>query len=269
MKYLVTGGTGFVGSHLVRSLLDNNHEVVVLTRSWNHVSNSPNLTYITELPRSLEAFDHVIYLAGILGGYGTRTEMEQVHIALPAQLAERTHARQSFLYMSTAYVDTPFRVHKEYIETKVIGEKAVLSIRGFENTTYLRPGFVYGPGDLHHFPIYKWLQKLGAFFPIQGFRSPFICPTFVGDVVKTIMAASDTEGIVYVAGPPIKVNDWLDAIADALGTQRPVIRLPIPLIKRGFLATERVFQNDVPLQRDLSEGIEEAVEWYKAEGMLA
>lgn len=48
MKYLVTGATGNVGTHLVRELVDENHDVTALTRSRSNASHLPDRTVITE-----------------------------------------------------------------------------------------------------------------------------------------------------------------------------------------------------------------------------
>lgn len=77
MKFLITGGSGFVGSHLVDSLLQKNHKVVVLTKSKKKISNLENnlkkikletidITNFKKLEKSIEINkpDVIIHLAG-------------------------------------------------------------------------------------------------------------------------------------------------------------------------------------------------------------
>lgn len=67
MKILITGGTGFIGSHLVRSLTEDQHEVAILSRSKRQSSN-PYITYLQwngkEMPLGIGLYDAVINLAG-------------------------------------------------------------------------------------------------------------------------------------------------------------------------------------------------------------
>ena len=63
MKIFVTGGTGFIGKSVVRHLLDNNHDVYVLTRSSRNYLNQSTLTYIEgdlkNTKHLSETFDHI------------------------------------------------------------------------------------------------------------------------------------------------------------------------------------------------------------------
>ncbi|MEM7370646.1 MAG: TIGR01777 family oxidoreductase [Bacteroidota bacterium] len=67
MKILITGGTGFIGSHLVHALTHDQHEVAILSRSKKS-SNNPHLTYLQwngkEMPLGIGLYDAVINLAG-------------------------------------------------------------------------------------------------------------------------------------------------------------------------------------------------------------
>lgn len=67
MKYLITGGTGFIGTYLTRSLLQDEQEVAILTRSQQS-SKHRYLTYLQwdgkRMPMGIGLYDVVINLAG-------------------------------------------------------------------------------------------------------------------------------------------------------------------------------------------------------------
>jgi uncharacterized protein (TIGR01777 family) len=67
MKILITGGTGFIGSFLVPQLLENGHQVSILTRS-DKKSKQANLQYLqwdgTQMPLGIGLYDAIINLAG-------------------------------------------------------------------------------------------------------------------------------------------------------------------------------------------------------------
>ena len=71
---LVTGATGFIGSHLLPFLLKKDYRVVALTRQKNKISNHPNLTWIESLnDLKTDKIDYVINLAGESIGKGRWT----------------------------------------------------------------------------------------------------------------------------------------------------------------------------------------------------
>lgn len=83
MKVLITGGTGFIGSHLVRSLTGDQHEVAVLTRSKKSTKNR-YLSYLEwdgkQMPMGIGLYDVVINLAGasIAGGKWTESYKQKI-----------------------------------------------------------------------------------------------------------------------------------------------------------------------------------------------
>ena len=65
MKFLITGGTGFIGKKLVSFLIQNNHEITILTRNNKKINNS-SINAIEDLAsiNKDQYFDAIINLAG-------------------------------------------------------------------------------------------------------------------------------------------------------------------------------------------------------------
>lgn len=84
MKILLTGGTGFIGGHLVPALLREGHEVAILTRSSKHTSDHPALSYLQwngkKMPTGIGLYDAVVNLAGasIAGSRWTDEAKEKI-----------------------------------------------------------------------------------------------------------------------------------------------------------------------------------------------
>ena len=97
MKVLITGATGFIGSHLCLHLLALGHEVTAVTRSADSVSTGsiprsqtivvPDITAIN--PSHLAGIDVVIHLAGVAHDYGIdQSEFERVNVEGTRHLAQ-------------------------------------------------------------------------------------------------------------------------------------------------------------------------------------
>lgn len=257
MKIFITGGTGFVGRHLVEALRSDSHDVTILSRRQQEDSNIVN-----KLPKDLSSFDFVYHLAGILGAPNIqKISYEAAHVELTRQLTDRLEG-QPFVFMSTAYVNVPSS-HIYYVQTKQEGERIALKAA---NVRIVRPGFIYGPGDMHHYPLFKWIKRLGSLFPIQGDGNNQICPTYVDDVVESILPQVHQAGLLSIAGLALTMKKFIETIAETEEVGKPLIHLP-PLFKTDFFCTEYVFLSDVQ-PTSLSYGLRRTIDWYRKEGLL-
>ena len=133
MRILVTGGTGFVGTHLVNHLCRRGHDVAVLARNPDAARNRFNRPVerirgnVLDPPSVVSALrgrDAVIHLVGIIHERGQQT-FDRMH----RQAAENVAAAagdagvRRFLHMSAmgAFEDAP----SEYSRTKAAGERAI------------------------------------------------------------------------------------------------------------------------------------------------
>lgn len=173
MKILVTGGSGFVGEHLIRSLVGDGHAVLALARSVTSVEKVRALG-AAPLPGDLDrpdelclpAIDAVVHAAAYFRFAGPRAAYFRSNVAGTRALlnaAERASA-STFVYVSAAGVvmdgrgspmhgvDESAKMYPKsfsgYIATKSISELEVLAANkvGFR-TIALRPSAIWGPGN--------------------------------------------------------------------------------------------------------------------------
>ena len=173
MKILVTGGTGFLGAHLIPKLVGDGHQVLALTRS---ASSHEALRALGASPVAgnlqsrellcLPAIDAVVHAAALFRFAGPRAPYFRTNVdgtAVLLRAAEKAGAR-TFVHISAAGVamddrGSPLRdigesapTHPDsfsaYLASKSRGEKLVLAAEkpGFR-TVALRPSAIWGAGD--------------------------------------------------------------------------------------------------------------------------
>jgi Predicted nucleoside-diphosphate-sugar epimerases len=234
-RVLVTGGTGFVGSHLVAALSSLGHDVVVLTRRRErarHLLPLPTVRVVegdpyeaTTLGRYLRDSTAAINLVGILHERGRET-FDRAHVELPRVLcaACRNSGVRRILHMSAqnAGVDASSR----YLRTKASGEDVVAQ-SGLAWTLF-RPSLIFGRGDgfLNLFAaLARWLPVI----PLAGASTRFQ-PIFVGDVAdcfaRALVDDSTIEKRYGLCGPTIyTLAELVRYAADVSGHPRPIAAL--------------------------------------------
>ena len=254
----VTGGTGFVGSHLVERLLNDDFKVKCLVRDKNKLKwlkgldievIEGSLTDIDALKEGVKNVDYVYHCAGVLFGKTEESfikgNLEGTENIINACL-EINPKLKRFLYVGTlaAVGPSPDGTALDednkcfpltwYGKSKLASEKYVRSKMTNLNITVVRPGAVYGPRDYAIYEVFK-ASKTGINMKI-GREENYVSFIHVDDLVTAIYDSSLTEkskGEVYFA-----VNDDFNKSSDiasyaikSLGKKEKTIRIPLAIIK--------------------------------------
>jgi len=263
MKTLVTGGTGFVGSHLVEVLQREGHEVVCLVRDEVKARRvfgeaTPHLVRgqlddPIALARASQGIDLVFHVAGLTAA-PRRNELVRVN-----EMATRTlisvlerHAPNlnRLVYVSSLAATGPTspdvlidgstasRPVSDYGWSKLAGEEAVR--RSKLPWTVVRPPTVYGPRDREVFKIFR-LVRLGV-APVFGSgeqQNSFVYATDLAEALLHCVSPSTVGQVYFPAHREVRTQrELIHEIARAIQpTSRSPRILPIPpALARAALA---------------------------------
>jgi nucleoside-diphosphate-sugar epimerase len=214
-KILVTGATGFVGSHLVDCLVERGSDVRCLVRQ------SSNLRYVkhpqvelaygglddsTDWDEALADVDIIYHVAGTTFARRAKDYFTVNHQGTEALLAEALKRRdriKRFVYISSLAAVGPARDGKPvdedtspapitpYGRSKLMAEEAVRVVSGLLPVTIVRPPAVYGPRDYGIFEFFKAVK--GGMFPMIGRRDKRVSLVHARDLVDGIVLAGESE----------------------------------------------------------------------------
>lgn len=326
MPVLVTGATGFLGGNLVQHLLDREESVRILVRSTAKAVPlikrgaevaSGDIADRDALRAALRDVDIVYHLAGRLLVAGVPKEVyERTHVEGTRVLLECCQNQprlRRFVHCSTSGVlgptgdrpadeTAPAAPTNVYEETKWQAELLVRqATKGGLPTVIIRPGLVYGPGDLHLLSFFKVVQR-GLFRPI-GDRPAWVHPIYVDDLIEAFIRCAHHPRAVgecfHIAGQkPVTLGSLAAAIAVAVGVPPPQGTMPLFVARVAALAAELLpggLKQMAPMTQDrlrfltssrmydvskaerllgfkapteLATGVALTVAWYRAQGYL-
>jgi len=253
LKSLVTGGTGFIGSHLVEALLQRGDQVRCLVRNLSDLKwleGQPievvqgNCNDKSSLKGAVTGVDQLFHLAGVTKAVDEKTYFEVnahgTENLVRASLEHNPHL-QKFIYLSSQAAAGPCQnggQKKEtdlcepispYGQSKRMGENLALAHAHELPLLILRPSAVYGPRDRDIYTFFKLLsKKIKPRFYSQKQR---ISLCFVEDIVQAILLASERKGgsgeIFFLSdGKDYRMEEVSDIFASAMGVNPVSIRLP-------------------------------------------
>jgi nucleoside-diphosphate-sugar epimerase len=253
---LVTGGTGFTGSHLIRRLVQAGHQVRTLVRDPQKLPQlqTRDVDIIPGDVRDPAVCDQavdgckVVYhiAASFRSGKASASELMEINAdgtRYMLDAAEKAGVSR-FVHCSTIGVlghienppateATPYKPSDDYQYSKMVGEKIALQYahQGRVPVTVVRPASIYGEGDLRLLKLFKSIQK--GLFVMVGSGKPHFHLVHIDDLTNGfILAASKEEAVgeVYtIAGDQsISIKNLVELIADILGV--PVSRWYVPYL---------------------------------------
>lgn len=276
MRALVTGATGFVGSHLAEALRERGDTVTALARSARRAEAlgplgvavvEGDLHDAAALARAVEGQDVILHVAGLVAA---RSEAEFLRAnrdgtANLLAAAERAGIPRFVLVSSMAAAGPaprgrplaggePPRPVTAYGRSKLAAEQVVTA--GRLPWTIVRPPAVYGPRDREILKVFR-LARLGV-APVFGDGRQELTAVHGADLAGALVAAATAPaaaGKVYYACHPevFTSGGFVQAIAAAMGRRVRLIGLPGGLARGLLTLTElgaRVTGRPTILTRD-------------------
>jgi nucleoside-diphosphate-sugar epimerase len=275
MRVLVTGGTGFLGRHLVWRLIALGHEVVFTGRSHARASavlagaartgckagfvelehGSP--TAATTLMEAAADADAVIHCAALSSPWGPRLAFERANVDSTREVIEACAAHRigKLIYISTPSLYFDFRDRigiredeplpppvNDYARTKGIAEK-MAQASSIDSVIALRPRAIFGAWDETLLPRILRVART-ARLPLMRGGGSLIDLTYVENVVDAVMLALDADlerATVNISnGEPIPVHAMFAKLADAFAIELRVRRVPYRVVDAIAATLERV-----------------------------
>jgi 2-alkyl-3-oxoalkanoate reductase len=268
VEILVTGGGGLLGRHLVPALLGRGNRVRVLALdgedvTWFEKRRVSIYRGDIRRPETLlvptQGCDAVIHLAGMMGVWRPLHEYYAVNVTGTANVcrAALVAGVSRLVYVSSWTVygmdlhepireDCPLTPFPEpYAMTKAEGDRLVqrMIIEDRLPAVIIRPGTFFGPGDRLHFGRTADRLRAGKGI-IVGPGDNMLPLVYVSDVVQGLLLALDHERAVGQAfnitnDRPLTQQQFLEAIAHAVGARPPRVHIPYHLLYAAGHAAER------------------------------
>jgi 2-alkyl-3-oxoalkanoate reductase len=267
-RILVTGGSGFLGSHICEQLARSGHEVRALVRRTSNrafLSSLPNTHLVYGSVEDAEALaeatvgvDAVIHAAGVVKALGP-DDFERVNVAGTRNLLEAVerHAPrlQRFVFVSSLTAigaspdGRPIEPDREpspltaYGRSKLRAEQAVFGAKGKFPVTVFRPPLIYGPRDNECLTFFQLVSR--RILPLYGTGNNTLSIIYGADAATACIRAVFTDvpsGRAYFLSDG-RVYVWREMLAElekALD-KRALLRFPIPksILKGAALASEK------------------------------
>ena len=245
---LIFGGTGQIGTNLIRKLAKNNYKVIVVTRNLhqkgNFIKTQANAGFIEIIEANpfdeksisplLKKSDICINLIGILFEKG-KNNFKNIHVNFPSYLSTlcKDNNIKQLIHISALGVE---KAHdSKYAQSKLEGENNIKKI--FNEATILRPSVVYSIDDNFTTMFMKLITKF-PIFPLYYNGNTKFMPIHCSDLTDVIVRVLNKEiksEIIECGGQEIiSLKEIIQILMDLINKKR--FLLPMPLIFANLMA---------------------------------
>lgn len=254
MKVFVTGGSGFVGRHMIKMLCDRGDEVISLARSERSAEQVTQLgakavrgDLLNEqiMLQAMQGCDVVFHIAGFLdiwGKYqafyqtnvlGTESALASAQMANVSCFVQVGAAASVFDRQPLSQIDESYPLQQPkfspYIATKSLAEQRVIAANrpGFR-TSVVRPSWIWGKGD-HALSQLIHAVKTGQFVWIDQGNYPYMTTHVTNVCHGAILAALHSPGgqAYFVSdGDVVNFRQWITALLGTAGVNPGRLSIP-------------------------------------------
>jgi nucleoside-diphosphate-sugar epimerase len=267
MKVLVTGGSGFLGSHVAEQFAAEGHDVVALVRKTSNTKFLRTLPRVElaegsvedrgAIDRAMKGVDAIVHSAGLVKA---RTPDEfvtcnvQGTVNLLDSALENAPGLKRFVLISSLEAcgpsldGRPVPLEQErpvtaYGRSKLAAEKEALARRDKLPVVILRPAAIYGPRDVEILEAFRAANRRQ--YPVIGNGRMLACYTYGPDCARACLQATFEDvksGRIYFVddGEPLSMARAMgQLLPEALG-RAPLYRIgvPFPVLRLASLGVE-------------------------------
>ncbi len=264
MTILVTGGSGFLGSHIVEQLSQAGRAVRALVRTTSDTKLLRSLSGVElaegavedaeSFARAARGVEAIVHSAGLVKAR-TPEDFARINVggtknAIAAARRAGASLKRLVLISSQAALgpsddgnpvpdDAPPRPVTHYGRSKLESERAAVAVKDELPVTVVRPPMIYGPRDREVLAIFKAVN--GRVLPYFGSSQKQLSLIYGADAAAACIAAIDAQvpsGSIYFVddGGAHSFVDLISAIEAAIG-RRAIVRFPLPRALLHVIAT--------------------------------
>jgi uncharacterized protein YbjT (DUF2867 family) len=241
----VTGGSGFLGSHIVKRLVSEGREVRVLVRNRERAQKEGRLSGLsvdwvdgditkpTSLSAGLEGVNQIIHTVAIAIEKG-QTSYEEVNFQGTVNLVDAAQEAgvERFVNISQlgASPDLPYR----FLASK--GRAQAYVARSALDWTAFRPSVIWGPEDEFANTFARLIPLTPIIFPIIGGEEARFQPVWVEDVTTAAISALNDPRTIRrefeLGGPEVLTLEQIERrVMEAIDASRLMLHFPMPLLR--------------------------------------
>jgi NADH dehydrogenase len=263
---LITGASGYVGSHIARRLVQAGQPVRALVNNIQRAQNEGRLTGLAldwaegdvtrpeTLQPAFQGVTAVIHTVAIAIEKGERN-YEKINYQGTLNVLDAARAAGARRFINLSQLGADSRLPYRFLASKGKAQEAVAG-SDLEWTAF-RPSVIWGPEDEFANTFARLVPITPLIFPIVGGKTTRFQPVWVEDVVTSIVKSLDdpqTTGREYELGGPevLTLEEIERRTLQALGAKRIMVRFPLPLLSLIVTLMEKLLPNP-PVTRSLLE----------------